>query len=146
MTSGTGGESPTLLDRHCCYRTGFYHYGVDFGEFSILFYERKLRLRAYCDAIDGNKEHFEGKVVLDVSCGSGVLSLAAARAGAKRVYAVEATDLAKTANELVSIDGSGQYVTVIQSTVEDLQLLEKVDIIVSDCMIAWGTFFSASRR
>ena len=87
-----------------------------------MFYERKVRLDAYCDAILGNKEHFEGKVVLDVSCGSGVLSLAAARAGAKRVYAVETTDLAETANELVSIDGSGQYVTVIQSTVEDLQL------------------------
>jgi len=136
--SGTGGESPTLLDRHCCYRTGFYHYGVDFGEFSRLFYERKVRLHAYCDAIDGNKEHFEGKVVLDVSCGSGVLALAAARAGAKRVYAVETTDLAETANELVSTDGSEQYVTVIQSTVEDLQLPEKVDIIVSDCM---GDFF-----
>lgn len=41
------------------------------------------------------------QVVLDVGAGSGVLAIFAAKAGAKRVYAVEATDMAKFAREVV---------------------------------------------
>jgi type I protein arginine methyltransferase len=41
------------------------------------------------------------QVVLDVGAGSGVLAIFAAKAGAKRVYAVEATDMAKFARKVV---------------------------------------------
>lgn len=47
------------------------------------------RTKAYEMAITKNKELFEGKVVLDVGCGTGVLSIFAAKAGAKHVYAIE---------------------------------------------------------
>lgn len=39
--------------------------------------------------------------MLDVGAGSGVLAIFAAKAGAKRVYAVEATDMAKFARKVV---------------------------------------------
>lgn len=47
------------------------------------------RTDAYRKAIEYNNEVFEGKVVLDVGCGSGILSIFAAKAGAKHVYAVD---------------------------------------------------------
>jgi protein arginine N-methyltransferase 1 len=39
--------------------------------------------------------------VLDVGTGSGILAIFAAKAGARKVYAVEATDMAKHARALV---------------------------------------------
>ena len=44
-----------------------------------------VRTNAYRDAILKNKHLFKDKVVLDVGCGTGILSMFAAQAGAKHV-------------------------------------------------------------
>ncbi len=44
-------------------------------------------------------------VVLDIGTGSGVLAVAAARAGARRVYAVEASDIAEVAARVFEVNG-----------------------------------------
>ena len=44
-----------------------------------------VRTNAYKDAILNNKHLFKNKVVLDVGCGTGILSMFAAQAGAKHV-------------------------------------------------------------
>lgn len=63
--------------------------------------EDHKRTGAYHQAILHNRHCFDGKVVLDVGTGSGILAIFAAQAGARKVYAVEATDMAKVAKRLV---------------------------------------------
>ena len=92
------------------------------------------RMAAYHDAIMRNRETIRGKVVLDVGCGTGILSMIAAKAGAKAVYAVEASNMAAHAVTLVKHNGLSEIVTVIHARMEDAELPEKVDVIISEWM------------
>lgn len=110
-----------------------------FCSYAYLYHQKQMlmdhvRMRAYNSAIMLNKHLFEGKVILDVGTGSGVLAIWAAQAGAKKVYAVEYTDMANQARKLVESNGLSGVVEVIQSSVEDLELPCKVDIIISEWM------------
>ena len=80
------------------------------------------RMKAYYNAIMGNKDVFRDKVVMDVGSGSGILAVWAAQAGARRVYAVEYTDMANHARSVVKANGLDHIVTVIQGAVEDVTI------------------------
>ena len=93
------------------------------------------RMRAYHDAIKRNAEdHFRGKVVLDVGTGTGILAIWAAQAGARAVFAVEATGVASHAQKLTAAHGFKDVITVFRGAMEDIELPEKVDVIVSEWM------------
>ena len=114
-------------------------YANYFCSYAYLYHQKQMlmdhnRMRAYYSAIMQNKSMFEGKIVLDVGTGSGVLAMWAAQAGAAKVYAVEFTDMAIHARNLVESNGLSDIIEVIQSSVEDLVLPHKVDIIVSEWM------------
>jgi Ribosomal protein L11 methyltransferase (PrmA) len=79
----------------------------------------EVRTRTYEMAIMENKHLFEDKIILDVGCGTGILSMFAARAGAKHVYAVDCSSIAKQAREIISINGFADRITVIQGKVCD---------------------------
>lgn len=65
------------------------------------------------------------KVVLDVGTGSGILAIWSAQAGARKVYAVEATKMAEHARVLVKANKVENVVEVIEGSVEDINLPEK---------------------
>jgi predicted RNA methylase len=76
-----------------------------------------------------------GRVVLDVGAGTGLLSLLAARAGATRVYAVEASALVVQLQQNVELNGAAAVITVLHGAVEDVELPEKVDVLLSEWMV-----------
>ncbi|XP_017015072.2 protein arginine N-methyltransferase 8 isoform X1 [Drosophila takahashii] len=93
-----------------------------------------VRVKAFREAILHN-ESFKNKTVLDVGCGMGMLSIFAAKAGAKKVLAVDAASITDFAERIAKDNGYGGVITVIRGKVEDIELssdIDKVDIIVCD--------------
>lgn len=97
-----------------------------------------VRTNAYRDAIIQNPDLFKDKVVLDVGCGTSILSMFCVKAGAKYVYAVDFSDIAHQAKKIVELNNMSDKIQVIKSKVEDIKELpgphKKVDIIVSEWM------------
>lgn len=71
--------------------------------------------------------------VLDFGCGTGVLAMFAARAGARKVIAVDRSPFIKTAKE-IAIQNSFDNIDFYHDDHLSLQLEEKVDVIVSEWM------------
>jgi len=94
-----------------------------------------VRTESYQRAIMQNPHLFKGKIVLDVGCGTSILSMFAARAGAKHVYGVDCSRIIEQAKLIVSANNLNGQITLIQGKIEDIELpVEQVDIIVSEWM------------
>ena len=95
----------------------------------------RIRTGTYQDAIKNNPDVFKDKIVLDIGSGTGILSIFAAKAGAKHVYGIEFADIADYANEIIKKNKLNDKITIIKSKVEEVNLpVEKVDIIISEWM------------
>ena len=71
-------------------------------------------------------------VVLDIGTGSGVLAVAAARAGARHVYAVEASDIAEVAERVFAVNGVRDRVTLLPGWSRQIELPEQADLLVAE--------------
>ena len=69
---------------------------------------------------------------LDIGTGSGVLAVAAARAGARRVYAVEASDIAEVAARVFEVNGVKDRVTLLPGWSRQIELPEPADLLVAE--------------
>jgi protein arginine N-methyltransferase 1 len=95
----------------------------------------EVRTRAYMNAIEQNRHLFKDKVVLDVGCGTGILSMFAARAGAKRVIGIECSSIMDQAQVIVERNGFADRITLVKGKVEEVELpVDQVDIIISEWM------------
>ena len=76
-----------------------------------------------------NKHLFKDKIVLDVGCGTGILSMFAAKAGAKMVIGVDMSSIVEHAKKIVEDNGLSDKVTILRGKVEEIDLpagVEKV--------------------
>lgn len=112
------------------YFDSYSHYGIHEDML-----KDKARTKAYEMAITKSPELFKDKIVLDVGCGTGVLSIFAAKAGAKHVYAVDNANIYLKAKEIVDLNGFKDKITVINGKIEEIELpVKEVDIIISEWM------------
>ncbi|PHH61851.1 hypothetical protein CDD81_7779 [Ophiocordyceps australis] len=95
----------------------------------------EVRTRSYMNAIIQNKHLFKDKVVLDVGCGTAILSMFAVRAGAKHVIGVDMSSIIFKAREIVKVNGMADKITLVQGKMEEVELpFPSVDIIISEWM------------
>jgi predicted RNA methylase len=107
-----------------------------------------VRTAAYEEAILSNADSlFRDKIVLDIGCGTGVLSLFCAKAGAKKVIAIDNSDIIQQAREIIELNGYSSVITCVRGKCEDLIANsalpldgQTVDIIVSEWM-GYALFF-----
>ena len=94
-----------------------------------------VRTNTYKSAIYHNKHLFRDKIVLDVGCGTGILAMFAAKAGAKMVIGIDYSTIVEQAKGIVKDNKLDHIITIIRGKVEEVELpVPKVDIIISEWM------------
>jgi protein arginine N-methyltransferase 1 len=73
-----------------------------------------------------------GDVVLDIGTGTGVLAMFAARAGARRVYAIEQGPVIDLARRVVDANGLQDRVTFIEGLSTEVDLPEPADVLITE--------------
>uniref|UniRef100_A0A8C1WTX8 type I protein arginine methyltransferase n=1 Tax=Cyprinus carpio TaxID=7962 RepID=A0A8C1WTX8_CYPCA len=112
-------------------------YFSSYGHYSIHeeMLKDKVRTESYRDFMYRNMDIFKDKVVLDVGCGTGILSMFAAKAGARKVIAVDQSEIIYQAMDIVRSNKLEDTITLIKGRIEEIDLpVEKVDIIISEWM------------
>ncbi|TXT07110.1 hypothetical protein VHUM_03280 [Vanrija humicola] len=95
----------------------------------------QVRTLSYRNSIVQNKHLFKDKVVLDVGCGTGILSMFAASAGAKQVIGIDMSNILDQAQKIIEANGFKDKITLIKGKLEDVELpVKQVDIIISEWM------------
>jgi protein arginine N-methyltransferase 1 len=97
----------------------------------------EVRTLTYRNSMYYNKHLLKGKIVLDIGCGTGILSMFAAKAGAAKVIGVECSNIVEYAKQIVADNHLDHIVTIIKGKVEEIELpdgITKVDIIISEWM------------
>jgi protein arginine N-methyltransferase 1 len=84
-------------------------------------------------------------VVLDIGTGTGIFALLACRHGARRVFAVEPSDVIAVAREIAAANGYSDRIEFFQAASADISIPEPADIIVSDLRGIMPTFQSHIR-
>jgi protein arginine N-methyltransferase 1 len=89
------------------------------------------RALVYRAAID---RYCRDQTVVEIGCGTGILSLFAARAGARRVIAIEESAIASLAVRMFAANGLSEGIELRRANSRDVELDEPADVIVHEIL------------
>jgi len=123
------GAGVVLSGEDSC-RAQFLDHGFGFVEPHIAMIQDVRRTQLFMEAI--RRTVAPGDVVADLGTGSGVLAIAAALAGARRVYALERSGIAEVAARMFEKNGIAERVTLIRDSSSSLSLPERAQVLVAE--------------
>ncbi|CAJ0638057.1 1567_t:CDS:2 [Entrophospora sp. SA101] len=127
-TSSTNGKFPSVEGRDPAY---FSYYAMLQHQQNML--QDTVRTSTYRSAILINGPAcFQNKLILDVGAGSGILSYFAVQAGASKVYAIEASQMAEKMKKIIDVANSSD----LNSLGKNSFLKNKVEVIQVDTIIS----------
>ncbi len=95
-----------------------------------------VRMDSFRRAIDASVQ--PGDIVVDVGCGTGVLSFMACEAGAARVYAIEGAPIIEVARELAAENGFADRIVFLDGWSIDVDIPEKADVLITETIGSAG--------
>lgn len=124
------GVASVSLDIDNGYFESYSHFGIHHSMLSD-----KVRTETYRDALLKNSAVIKDKIVMDLGCGTSILSMFASQAGAKTVYAVDQSEIIYQAMEIAQTNGFNN-IKFVKGRLEDVEFptKDKVDVIVSEWM------------
>ena len=104
------------------YAGSYAHFGIHHEMLSD-----KVRTQSYKDAVSYNVKCLRDKLVLDLGCGTGILSMFCAKlGGARHVVGVDMSDIAHQAMDIVRENNLQDSITIVKGRLEDVNLSEKL--------------------
>ncbi|KAG8878882.1 hypothetical protein FRB97_002119 [Tulasnella sp. 331] len=133
----SSGPTPMETDSKPENMTSKDYYADSYAHFGI--HEEMLkdtvRTTTYQNAILRNPQLFKGKSVLDVGCGTGILSMFAAKAGASKVVGIDMSNIIDQAQKIIEANGFKDTITLVKGKLEEAELpIQEFDIIISEWM------------
>lgn len=123
------GVASMSLEDDSGYFEGYAHFGIHHSMLSD-----KVRTESYRDAILENSSVIKDKVVMDLGCGTAILSMFASQAGASTVYAVDQSEIIYQAMEIAQTNNF-KNIKFVKGRLEDVKFpTDKVDVIISEWM------------
>jgi protein arginine N-methyltransferase 3 len=132
---GKGGDVVSVSDQKTVeedysYFKSYAHYSIHLDMLSD-----KVRTESYRDALLNNSSSISGQRVLDIGCGTGILSMFAAKAGASAVVGVDCSDIIYQAMDIIQENGLSDQIKLVKGRLEETKLpYDSFQFIVSEWM------------